>query len=576
VAVLVEKRLKAGGDTLLSPPANDQNLNLDGGIEMDKREVWLWIAGGFVLLIAIVVVGGLGLLGRLPWQSGDLYEDPQRRFTMQVDPSWELVETDGSYTQFKLPDPPANLYMLVLEAGTVEDAFAQAFEVLGFDQELLKGGGFASLGDWQAYTQVDAAELTYGLAGQILGDKAYVFVIKADKPGVSPENAAVMRALTSIKIAGKDEVAKTAIESYADLETMVQKQIDSLAGSVSMAVVHRGEIVYTYVYGEANPVAGIAADTQTIYRYGSMTKPFTATALMQLVEQGLVDLDAWPGKYVPEFPADWDVITVRQLLDHSACMPDEDRLVTGLIAQREESFPPLEEIFSAYVEDNLDLMCEPGKYSNYANSHYLALARIIEEVSGEPYETYVVDHILTPLEMGSTHFQLVEAGERYAKGQYPTARTESLIAQLNEYRGPGQEDLILQEGETFSTMDDFRVLPPWGGLLGTPSDLTNFLQMHLNNGRYGDNQILKPETVAAMQEMQSANDGAPLDFGLSWWIGEDEFGDVYYHSGGGPTIESTMRFYPALDLGVVVMSSVNGSQAERIAEGLVSAWEHEK
>jgi CubicO group peptidase (beta-lactamase class C family) len=125
-------------------------------------------------------------------------------------------------------------------------------------------------------------------------------------------------------------------------------------------------------------------------------------------------------------------------------------------------------------------------------------------------------------------------------------------------------------------MDDFRVLPPWGGLLGTPSDLTHFLQMHLSNGRYGGNQILKPETVAAMQEMQTANDGAPLDFGLSWWVGEDEIGDVYYHSGGGPTIESTMRFYPALDLGVVVMSSVNGSQAERIAEGLVNAWMREK
>ena len=55
-------------------------------------------------------------------------------------------------------------------------------------------------------------------------------------------------------------------------------------------------------------------------------------------------------------------------------------------------------------------MCEPGKVSQYANPHYLALARIIEEVSGEPYETYVVDHILTPLAMQSTDFQMVEAG----------------------------------------------------------------------------------------------------------------------------------------------------------------------
>ena len=103
------------------------------------------------------------------------------------------------------------------------------------------------------------------------------------------------------------------------------------------------------------------------------------------------------------FQKRWNV-TVRQLLDHSACMPDSERLTHGLIAKPGESFAPLEEIFTTYVKDYPDLVCEPGKVSKYANPHYLALARIIEEVSGEPYETYVVDHILTPLAMESTQF----------------------------------------------------------------------------------------------------------------------------------------------------------------------------
>jgi CubicO group peptidase (beta-lactamase class C family) len=88
------------------------------------------------------------------------------------------------------------------------------------------------------------------------------------------------------------------------------------------------------------------------------------------------------------------------------------------------------------------------------------------------------------------------------------------------------ESLVLQKGESFSTVDDFRPLAPWGGLLGTPSDLTHFLQMHFNGGRYGDVQILKPETVAAMQEMQTTTDGSPLGFGLSWFIGKDNFGEL--------------------------------------------------
>jgi CubicO group peptidase (beta-lactamase class C family) len=567
------ERFKAGRDTILSLPADNKNLNLDGGIEMNKRKRWLWIVGGFVLLIAGLFVGGLGMLGLLPWQGGDLYEDPQGRFTMEIDPSWEQVETDGSYTQFILAEPPMNLYLLVLDSNTIDDAFSQSMEAVGFDKGLLSGGNVTTFGNWQAYSQTDSAGLMYGLAGQIVGEKTFVMMVKANQPNVDPENPSIIRALMSVKITGQEELA---VKSYADVEALVRKEVDRLSGSISVAVVHKDKIVYTYAYGEANPVAGIPADTQTIYAFGSMSKVFTATALMQLVEQGKVNLDAWPGEYIPEFPEGWNV-TVRQLLTHSACLPSSDRMTDGLITFKPgETFDTLEEIFSAYVKEFPDLVCEPGKVSIYSNPPFLALARIIEEVSGEPYETYVVDHILVPLDMGSTRFEFVEAEERYAKDQYPTDQINEFIAQMNEYRGPGQEGLVLQKGERFSTLEDYRILPPWGGLRGTPSDVTHFLQMHFNGGRYGDNQILKPETVAAMQENQPAKDGSPLGFGLSWWMGEDDFGDYYYHSGGGAAFENQMRFYPDLDLGIVVTANIIGYQRDTIVDSLVSAWSHEK
>jgi hypothetical protein len=133
---------------------------------MNKQKVWFWIVGAFVLLFVVLFVGGMGVLGRLPWQGGDLYEDPQGRFTMEVDPSWQEVKMDGSYTQFKLPDPPVNLYLLVIDSGTVDEAFSQAMEVVGFDPALLGGDSFTTFGDWQAYQQDDAAGLSYALAGQ--------------------------------------------------------------------------------------------------------------------------------------------------------------------------------------------------------------------------------------------------------------------------------------------------------------------------------------------------------------------------------------------------------------------------
>jgi CubicO group peptidase (beta-lactamase class C family) len=528
---------------------------------------WIWLVGG-VLLLAGAVVGVMAVLGVLPGQAGTLYEDPEGRFSMNVDPSWARVEADGDYVQYKMPDPPMDIYLIVLEAGTVEDAFYQAFEIVGFDTDLLAHGDTVGLEDWYLFSTEDADGVAYGLAGQTVGSNTYVFMVKPDAPGVSPENAAVFRALSSVKIAGKEEVV---IGSLAELEALIRRRVDEATGSISVALVHRGEIAYTYAYGAANPAASIAADTATIYHHGSMTKIFTAVAVMQLVEQGRVDLDAWPGEYVPEFPAAWQV-TVRQLLDHSACMAENDRLVTGQIALGAEPFPPLEQVFSAYVRDFADLACEPGLVSQYSNPHYLTLARIVEEVSGEPYDAYVLEHILLPLGMQSTGFQLAWADERLAKPMLPTGMADGLVTDLTEYRGPGLEAIVLDRGETYATLATYRVLPPWGGLLGTASDVTHFLQMHLAGGRYDGAQLLRPETIAAMQEMQTAKDGDDLGVGLGWWPGEDAAGAYRYHSGSTQGMQSTMRIYPELDLGVVVMGNMEGYQPEAIATGLVSAW----
>ena len=96
--------------------------------------------------------------------------------------------------------------MLVLKASTLKDAYSQAFKIVSFDPGILTGGGVTSMGDWQAYGKQDAEGIAYGLAGQIVGENAYIVVVKADKPGVGVENGPVMRALASVKIAGKKAV----------------------------------------------------------------------------------------------------------------------------------------------------------------------------------------------------------------------------------------------------------------------------------------------------------------------------------------------------------------------------------
>lgn len=536
------------------------------------RKRWFWIGGG-VLVIAVVAIALLGFLGQLPWQASDRYDDPAGRFSMEIGPAWEEVETgDAAYTQFRIEEPPMDFYVFDAKVDTIEAAFAQAFEHLGFDRALIAAGSGGSIGDWEVLAIEDAAGLAYGLAGQAVKETVFVMIVKAREPGTSPTHPSVVRALMTATFAGKEEVV---IEGYPDVETLVQAEVNRLTGSVSTAVIHDGEIVYTYVYGQANPVEGLIADTETIYPWGSMTKIVTAVALMQLQERGWVDLDAWPGEYIPEFPEHWNV-TVRQLLTHEACLPDSDRMITEWTALGDAPFPPLAEVFTAYVNDYPDLVCEPGATAQYSNPNYLALARIVEEISGQDYETYVVEHILTPLTMTSTHFQLLEEDTRYAKLQLKATQTEGLIAALNEYKGPGQEAYVLYAGDPYDTLADFRVLPPWGGLRSTPGDVAKFLQMHMNGGTYAGHQVLQPETAALMQEVQTGNDGSPLLMGLGWWHGKDDFGVFYEHGGGVKGGECLMRFYPDLDLGIVVMGNVVGYKPDRMVMSLASAWELEK
>jgi CubicO group peptidase (beta-lactamase class C family) len=514
----------------------------------------------------------LGLLGKLPWQSrGTLYEDPQGRYSYRIDPNWKQVRTDGDYAQFEQASPSMTLYSTVVETSDVDDAFVQASIAMGLDPDLLQNVETASLGDWYLVRSEDSAGLQHGYAAQQVGSTVVVFVVRGNEPGINPENPSTLRIVASTKLAGKVE---TVIESYADLEELVRAQVDGLVGSVSLALVHNGEIVYTYTYGEANPVESIPADANTIYPWGSMSKILTAVAAMQLVEQGKIDLDAWPGEYVPEFPETWHM-RVRDLFTDSGCMIDHNRQERGYVTTGDGELPPLVDVSEAYVREFPDLACEPGFVTSYSNPHYLELGRIVEEVSGQSFEDYVTARLLIPLGMESAAYRFDPADQRYARLHATNTEAEQLIRDLNAYSSISGESLVIHTGDSHTTMTPFRVLAPWGGMYSTPTDVAAFLQMHLNGGRYGDAQLLQPETVAAMQERLTALDGSDLGMGLGWWHGEDDFGPFVYHAGSVNAGEALMRVYPEQDVGVVVMGSMVDYRPGKILDALMQAWASE-
>lgn len=171
----------------------------------------------------------------------------------------------------------------------------------------------------------------------------------------------------------------------------------NLAG-FSVAVARRGTVVFADGYGFADLPGGVSASVDTVYGIGSITKQFTAAAVLQLQEEGKLALDDDIHTYLPDYPTDGQRITIHQLLSHTSGIPE-------LTTQR--SYPETPEASvtrEAIMRDVLSLPLDfvPGSEWRYSNSGYVLAGMIIERVSGLSYATYLKDRVLGPLGLRDT------------------------------------------------------------------------------------------------------------------------------------------------------------------------------
>ncbi|MGA3047460.1 MAG: serine hydrolase domain-containing protein [Terracidiphilus sp.] len=166
--------------------------------------------------------------------------------------------------------------------------------------------------------------------------------------------------------------------------------------SASIAVVQHGKLVYTHAYGHARLDPATAATPEMRYSIGSISKQFTAAAILLLQEQGKLSLDDTVGKYIPGL-TEGDKVTIRQILSHTSGYQDywpEDYVMTPML--RPESS---QQILDTWAKKPLDF--EPGTQWQYSNTNYVIAGRIVETVTGAPLMDLLVDHIFRPLGMKS-------------------------------------------------------------------------------------------------------------------------------------------------------------------------------
>ncbi len=307
-----------------------------------------------------------------------------------------------------------------------------------------------------------------------------------------------------------------------------------------VAIVKDGQVLLEKGYGLADEKRNIAVDPKrTLFRPGSTSKLFTWTAVMQLVEQGKLDLDIDVNRYL-DFqipPRDGQPITLRQIMTHRTGF--EER-IKDLIWFDAPEPPPLVDVLSANVPARIYPAGTMSAYSNYATG---VAARIVERVSGMSYDDYIERNVFGPLDMKHSTFR------------------QPLPAAL-------KADVSLGYVETGKPGEGFEVIniPPAGALSATGDDMTHFMIAHLADGRYGDAQILRPETARLMHDTVTRPFLDLNGIALGFYQQNVNGHRVIAHGGDLNYFHSDLWLF--LDDHVGMFISVNAIGKEGLGEGL--------
>jgi D-alanyl-D-alanine carboxypeptidase len=319
----------------------------------------------------------------------------------------------------------------------------------------------------------------------------------------------------------------------AATEAALAGQIDAaIAGhfkadqpGATVIVTKDGKTVLRKAYGLANVENKIALQPDMTMRLGSITKQFTAVAILMLAEQGKLSLDDEIGRYFPDYPAAGKKVTIAQLLNHTSGVSSYTGM-RGFGAEMHKDFT-VNQMINRFKDLPLDFA--PGRSWVYSNSGYFLLGAIIEKVSGKPYADFVADQIFKPLAMDNSAYEGHERGKAGKASGYSASEKGFVPTRVVSMTQP------YSAGSLVSTVDD---LARWdaaisaGKLLKAPSWQRAFTGTTLPNGK-------------------------PTNYGLGWQIGKLQGEPAVSHGGGIPGFSSYAIRIPAKNVYVAVLTNAD-------------------
>jgi len=315
-----------------------------------------------------------------------------------------------------------------------------------------------------------------------------------------------------------------------------------IVGAV-VTIVKDGEIIANHGYGYADIEANQQVDPdKTLFRPGSISKLFTWTAVMQLVEAGKLDLDADINSYLDfSIPAPRGTITLRHLMTHT---PGFQTVLKDLFSGGKQfSDADLRTYLISHIPPQL---FEPGKIPAYSNYGTAVAGYIVERTSGEPFASYIENHIFAPLGMANSSF----------RQPLPGALAENMSKGYKNGRGPTAQPYEI----VFAS--------PAGALSSTGSDMARFMTAHLNGGA----GLLQPDTANRMHTTLHKQFPSLNGMALGFYRLDKNGLNIVSHGGDTAWFHSDMFLY--LDHGVGVYMSVNsaGRRTARFKSGFFNAF----
>ncbi|AZH29362.1 serine hydrolase domain-containing protein [Paenibacillus sp. M-152] len=340
-----------------------------------------------------------------------------------------------------------------------------------------------------------------------------------------------------------DSITPNSVEKAVD--DIMSTELEKLhTPGAAVVVTQEDHILFSKGYGYADLEQKVAFDpAKTIVRVGSLTKSFSASAAMQLVEQNKLDLNQDVNRYLHSYKAlqyQNHPFNLHQLLTHTAGL---DEAIYDINSSTRAGVLPTEQYLSTYFQKQPPIR-KPGIRYEYSNVAFGLIGNIVEQVSGQGLNDYLSTHLFRPMNMPSATLEL--------------PLNNPALAQSYQWK---REAYLKQP---FSYIN----LPGAGALNVTPNEFSHYLITHLNQGKYKGKAVLQPQTVKAMHAQQFAADARLDGIGYGFFRGQLETGvHMLWATGKIDGFISKMVLVPSQKIGIFVIS--NSADTDTLLHGKV-------